>query len=281
MTPKDYILSAQKNYQLQINMKYLQQNLIALEELKAKNNQSYSNLISTAENGKITALGIIKLANKGLIFGKDFNIIPFKNKLTIIIDSSVYQKRIEQAGYNPKRGVIFIGEDFEWDTENQKPLKHKINFNVDTSKYENIIGAYAFAKNLETGQTQGILYRKSDIDRLKNSSPSGNSQYSPWVAWPKEMVLAKLYRSLAKELGIDISDIDLDEKEIKDNGDMEYINFKEINTVENDVNIKELKNLDVPNQYYEDRLVSPYTNNGNVVIEEDISNLNNDNWDME
>ncbi|WP_281268840.1 hypothetical protein [Spiroplasma phoeniceum] len=35
-----------------------------------------------------------KLSNKGLIFGKDFNIIPFKNKLTTVIDSKVYCKRI-------------------------------------------------------------------------------------------------------------------------------------------------------------------------------------------
>ncbi len=39
------------------------------------------------------ALGIIKLSNKGLIFSKDFNIIPFKNKLTTIIDSKVYCKK--------------------------------------------------------------------------------------------------------------------------------------------------------------------------------------------
>ncbi len=50
-------------------------------------------LVSNADNAKITALGIIKLSNKGLIFSKDFNIIPFKNKLTTIIDSKVYCKK--------------------------------------------------------------------------------------------------------------------------------------------------------------------------------------------
>ncbi|WP_374697071.1 hypothetical protein [Spiroplasma endosymbiont of Polydrusus formosus] len=57
-----------------------------------KKGQSYLQLINNADNTKITALGIINLSNKGLIFGKDFNIISFKNKLTTIIDSSVFQK---------------------------------------------------------------------------------------------------------------------------------------------------------------------------------------------
>ncbi len=77
------------------------------------------------------------------------------------------------------------------------------------------------------------MLRKSDIDRLKGSSPSGNSEYSPWVKWPKEMVEAKLYRKLALEMGIDISDIDLDEKEIKEDGNFDYIPFTDITVAKN------------------------------------------------
>ncbi len=75
-------------------------------------------LVYNADNAKITALGIIKLINKGLIFGKYFNIIPFKNKLTTIIDSKVYCKRIEEAVYSPIKSIIFKGEKFKWDAIN-------------------------------------------------------------------------------------------------------------------------------------------------------------------
>ncbi|ALA97499.1 hypothetical protein SKUN_00606 [Spiroplasma kunkelii CR2-3x] len=229
---QQYIKGAIIKYELKVNDKYLKENILALEELKMKNGQSYMQLVNTADNTKITALGIIKLSNKGLIFGKDFNIIPFKNKLTTVIDSKVYCKRIEESGYSPRKAIIFKGEKFEWDSLNSCPKIHEINFNANTSDYNEIIGAYAFAKD-KNGNYQGILLRKADIERLKNSSPSGNSEYSPWNKWPKEMVEAKLYRKLALEMGIDISDIDLDEKEIKEDGNFEYISFKDINVAKN------------------------------------------------
>ncbi|WP_374695992.1 recombinase RecT [Spiroplasma endosymbiont of Polydrusus formosus] len=198
-----------------------------------KKGQSYLQLINNADNVKITALGIIKLSNKGLIFGKDFNIIPFKNKLTTIIDSKVYCKIIEEAGYSPRKSIIFKNEKFECDTINYCLKINEINFNANTSDYNEIIGAYDFGVNRLTGEIKGILLRKADIDRLKNSSSSGNSEYSPWNKWPKEMVEAKLYRKLAQELVIYITDIDLDEKEIKEDGNFDYIPFNDITVAKN------------------------------------------------
>ncbi|MFW4370834.1 MAG: recombinase RecT [Spiroplasma sp. hy2] len=266
---KELIATAVETYELNVNAKYLQENLIALQELKLKNNQNYINLVGNADNGKITALGIINLSNKGLIFGKDFNIIPFKNKLTTIIDSGVFQKRMEQEHWMLKRGIIYKSEKFVWDTDLQKPKLHEIDFMTNTSQYENIIGAYAFAKD-KNANYQGILLRKADIDRLKNSSPSGNSEYSPWNKWPKEMVEAKLYRKLAQELGVDINDIDLDEKQIKEDGNFDYIPFNDITVAKNQgqMNDESLSNNINTPSYTE---ISD-TNN-NVVKEEDISNV--------
>ncbi|PQP78342.1 hypothetical protein C6B38_06375 [Spiroplasma sp. ChiS] len=75
---QQYIKGAIIKYELKVNDKYVKENILALEELKMKNGQNYMQLVNNADNAKITALGIIKLSNKGLIFGKDFNIIPFK-----------------------------------------------------------------------------------------------------------------------------------------------------------------------------------------------------------
>ncbi|WP_425380036.1 recombinase RecT [Spiroplasma endosymbiont of Stenodema calcarata] len=266
---QQYINGAIVKYELKVNDKYLKENILALEELKMKNGNSYMSLVSNADNAKITALGIIKLSNKGLIFSKDFNIIPFKNKLTTIIDSKVYCKKIEENGYSPRKAIIFKGEKFEWDTINSCPKMHEINFNANTSDYNEIIGAYAFAKD-KNGNYQGILLRKADIDRLKNSSPSGNGQYSPWVNWPKEMVEAKLYRKLALEMGIDISDIDLDEKEIKEDGNFEYIPFNDITVAKNQGQMSDepfSNNINTPSH------AKIADTNDNVVKEEDISNV--------
>ncbi|QJU61895.1 recombinase RecT [Spiroplasma citri] len=266
---QQYINGAIIKYELKVNDKYVKENILALEELKMKNGQNYMQLVNNADNAKITALGIIKLSNKGLIFGKDFNIIPFKNKLTTVIDSKVYCKKIEEAGYSPRKAIIFKGEKFEWDSLNSCPKIHEINFNANTSDYNEIIGAYAFAKD-KNGNYQGILLRKADIDRLRNISPSGNSEYSPWNKWPKEMVEAKLYRKLALEIGTDISDIDLDEKEIKEDGNFEYISFKDIDVAKNKGQMSDeplLNNINTPS-YPEIA-----NTNDNVVKEEDISNV--------
>ncbi|QIA73968.1 hypothetical protein GL982_10475 (plasmid) [Spiroplasma citri] len=95
---QQYINGAIIKYELKVNDKYVKENILALEELKMKNGQNYMQLVNNADNAKITALGIIKLSNKGLIFGKDFNIIPFKNKLTTVIDSKVYCKKLKKQG---------------------------------------------------------------------------------------------------------------------------------------------------------------------------------------
>ncbi len=47
------------------------------------------------------------------------------------------------------------------------------------------------------------------------------------------MVEAKLYRRLAQELGADITDIDLDEKEIKEDGNFDYTPFNDITFAKN------------------------------------------------
>ncbi|UZQ29187.1 MAG: hypothetical protein OHM56_08175 [Spiroplasma phoeniceum] len=162
---QQYIKGAIVKYELKVNDKYLKENILALEELKMKNGQSYMSLVSNAENEKITALVIIKLSNKCLIFSKDFNIIPFRNKLTTIIDSKFYCKKIEEAGYSPRKSIIFKCEKFEWDSLISCPKIHEINFNSNTSDYNEITGAYAFAKD-KNSNYKGILLRKADIDRL-------------------------------------------------------------------------------------------------------------------
>ncbi|MFJ1522748.1 recombinase RecT [Spiroplasma sp. ald] len=194
---------------------------------------------------------------------------PFKNKLTTIIDSKVYCKRIEEAGYSPRKSIIFKSEKFEWDAINSCPKIHEINFNANTSDYNEIIGAYAFAKD-KNANYQGILLRKADIDRLKNSSPSGNSEYSPWNKWPKEMVEAKLYRKLAQELGVDINDIDLDEKQIKEDGNFDYIPFNDITVAKNQ---GQMNNESLSNNINTPSYTEISDTNNNVVKEEDISNV--------
>ncbi|ALA97662.1 hypothetical protein SKUN_00771 [Spiroplasma kunkelii CR2-3x] len=85
------------------------------------------------------------------------------------------------------------------------------------------------------------------------------------------MVEAKLYRKLALEMGIDIFDIDLDEKEIKEDGNFEYIPFNDITVVKNKGQISDeplSNNINFTPSYPEIA-----DTNDNVVKEDDISNV--------
>ncbi|WP_338956163.1 hypothetical protein [Spiroplasma endosymbiont of Polydrusus cervinus] len=84
------------------------------------------------------------------------------------------------------------------------------------------------------------------------------------------MVEAKLYRKLAQELGIDITDIDLDEKEIKEDSNFDYIPFNDITVAKNKGHMSDepLSN-NIKTLSYEEIADT----NDNVVKEEDISNV--------
>ncbi|WP_338954398.1 hypothetical protein [Spiroplasma endosymbiont of Polydrusus cervinus] len=84
------------------------------------------------------------------------------------------------------------------------------------------------------------------------------------------MVEAKLYRKLAQELGIDITDIDLDEKEIKEDGNFDYIPFNDITVAKNQGQISDeplSNNINTP--FYREIADT----NNNIVKEDDISNV--------
>ncbi|ALA97347.1 hypothetical protein SKUN_00444 [Spiroplasma kunkelii CR2-3x] len=56
--------------------------------------------------------------------------------------------------YSPRKFIIFKGGKFKWDAINSCPKIHEINFNANTSDFNEIIGAYAFAKD-KNGNYQG------------------------------------------------------------------------------------------------------------------------------
>ncbi|WP_338954939.1 hypothetical protein [Spiroplasma endosymbiont of Polydrusus cervinus] len=85
------------------------------------------------------------------------------------------------------------------------------------------------------------------------------------------MVEAKLYRKLAQELGVDITDIDLDEKEIKEDGNFDYIPFNDITVAKNQ---GQMSNEPVSNNIINTPSYTEIADtNNNIVKEDDISNL--------
>ncbi|WP_374695879.1 hypothetical protein [Spiroplasma endosymbiont of Polydrusus formosus] len=69
------------------------------------------------------------------------------------------------------------------------------------------------------------------------------------------MVEAKLYRKLAQELVIYITDIDLDEKEIKEDGNFDYIPFNDITVAKNKGQMSDEHLLNNPLLFFRNNLI--------------------------
>lgn len=158
-------------------------------------------LMSLPNASKLQMLyGVLKEAMVGCEAGTDFDIIPFKDKPTIIRNKNGYFKIIDMIKpaeiVRFTNNVVIKGDEFEFNPVTEE-IKHIPKSTSD--KYEDIEYAYAYIK-FANGFEKTIVMSKKDLDAIKNVSPSGKTQYSPWTTMPMKMVKTKVTKELAKEL---------------------------------------------------------------------------------
>lgn len=159
------------------------------------------NLMKLSNDGKMQMLyGVLKEAMVGCEAGTDYDIIPFKDKPTIIRNKQGYFKIIDMVKpaeiVRFTNNVVFKGDDFEFNPVTEE-LKHTPK--VTSDKYEDIEYAYAYIK-FANGFEKTVVMSKKDLDTIKKVSPSGNTAYSPWSTMPVKMVKTKVTKELAKDL---------------------------------------------------------------------------------
>ena len=177
---------------------------IAVERIKNSSGFYITNrddLMKLDGSGKLQMLyGVLKEAMVGLEAGTDFDIVPFKGKPVVVRKKEGWFKVIDMI--KPAEimrftaNVIFKGDEYSFDPVKEE-LKHIKR--VESDKYEDIEGAYCYIK-FANGFEKTIFMSKKDIDVIKRMSPSGTSQYSPWVTMPVKMVRTKVVKEMAKEL---------------------------------------------------------------------------------
>ena len=158
-------------------------------------------LMKLDKEGKIQMLyGVLKEAMVGCEAGTDYDIIPFKNKPTVIRNKNGYFKIIDMIKpaeiVRFTNNVVFKGDEFEFNPVTEE-IKHIPK--VTSDKYEDIEYAYAYIK-FANGFEKTVVMSKKDLDAIKKVSPSGATQYSPWQTFPVRMVKTKIVKELAKEL---------------------------------------------------------------------------------
>lgn len=177
---------------------------VAIDRIKNSAGFYISNredLMKLDRNGKLSMLyGVLKEAMVGCEAGTDYDIIPFKNKPTIIRKKEGWFKIIDMIKpaeiVRFTNNVVFKGDEFEYNPVTED-IKHTPK--VTSDKYEDIEYAYAYIR-FANGFEKTVVLSKKDIDSIKKVSPSAGTSFSPWSSMPVKMVKTKVVKELAKEL---------------------------------------------------------------------------------
>ena len=177
---------------------------VAIDRIKNSAGFYISNredLMKLDRNGKLSMLyGVLKEAMVGCEAGTDYDIIPFKNKPTIIRKKEGWFKIIDMIKpaeiVRFTNNVVFKGDEFEYNPVTED-IKHILKTTSD--KYEDIEYAYAYIR-FSNGFEKTVVLSKKDLDSIKKVSPSAGTNFSPWSSMPVKMVKTKVVKELAKEL---------------------------------------------------------------------------------
>ena len=177
---------------------------VAIDRIKNSAGFYISNredLMKLDRNGKLSMLyGVLKEAMVGCEAGTDYDIIPFKNKPTIIRKKEGWFKIIDMIKpaeiVRFTNNVVFKGDEFEYNPVTED-IKHIPKTTSD--KYEDIEYAYAYIR-FSNGFEKTVVLSKKDLDSIKKVSPSAGTSFSPWSSMPVKMVKTKVVKELAKEL---------------------------------------------------------------------------------
>lgn len=159
-------------------------------------------LMELDNNGKMQMLyGVLKEAMLGLEAGVDYDIVPFKGKPTICRKKEGFFKIIDMI--KPSEIVRFISNVITTgDTYSFNPVTGELKHEMQGERYQdfdNIIGSYAYIKFANGFEATAFL-TKEDLQKIKDTSPSGKSDFSPWNSQSLKMVKTKTVKELAKEL---------------------------------------------------------------------------------
>lgn len=147
-----------------------------------------------------TLYGVLKEAMVGCEAGTDYDIIPYKNKPTVVRKKEGWWKIIDLIKpaeiVRFTNNVVFKGDEFSFNPVTEE-IKHVPK--VTSDKYEDIEYAYAYIK-FANGFEKTVVMSKKDLDSIKKVSPSANTAFSPWTTLPVKMVKTKIVKELAKEL---------------------------------------------------------------------------------
>ena len=162
------------------------------------------NLMQAARNDPARLMSeLAKAARLGLEPGtEEFYLTCRKEKGTNkVLGITGYQGMIElmyRAGAvgSVVAEVVYTGDRFDYVPGRDSRPIHTIDWDADDRGKLRLVYAYAVMKDGATSKV--IVLRRSDIERIKESSQGSDSKYSPWQTNEPAMWLKSAVRQLAK-----------------------------------------------------------------------------------
>jgi len=173
--------------------------------------RSNPELMSCSQASLIGAL--VQTAQLGLMPGNVNHCyyVPFNNKKK---DGS-YEKQVQFIlGYkgmvelvNRSREAAILSTEVVYQNDTfdyALGLNPMLNHIPTQDARGDIIGVYCIAKNLLANEKLFIYLPKIDIDKVRNASKAGQSDYSPWAKWYEEMAKKTAIKRICKLLPLSI-----------------------------------------------------------------------------
>ena len=175
--------------------------LIGIFEMVIK---SSPKLAQCSQKSLISA--VIQTAQLGLQPGNigHIHLIPFKNKgileAQLRIGYKGYVELVNRSGKATifEAEVVYSRDIFEYEKGLYPILRH-IPAQGDRGFK---IGVYCIAKNLIANEKIFVYLQKEEVEKIKKSARSSNTDYSPWTTWPDEMWKKSAVKRISKLLPI-------------------------------------------------------------------------------
>lgn len=182
--------------------------LVGMFTLVIKNNPE---LLNCSQLSLISAM--VQTAQLGLMPGNISHCyyVPFNNKKkdgTFVREVQFilgYKGMVELVNRSGQAAIlstecVYANDEFNYELGLDPKLEHK----PARANRGEIIGVYAVAKNIMVNEKIFVYLTRTEIDKIRNASKAGQSEYSPWAKWFEEMAKKTAVKRLCKLLPLSV-----------------------------------------------------------------------------
>lgn len=199
LTPIDNFKQQIASAQVQSNLREFMPNEKAMKKFTAVTIRAVQeNPALLDADRKSLFLACQRAAQDGLMpDGREAALVPYGKEIQYQPMIQGIRKKLAQAGFDIRADIVYERDEFSFESGDNPQIIHRPNVFGDRGK---IIGAYAIATDLNTGEKWRETMSIEELERVRNAARSKNSP--AWTTWKTEMYRKTVAKRLRKYLPI-------------------------------------------------------------------------------